>query len=180
MVSDWRQGSCAKLPNLRARPLPILVVSFVVAAAVTFALVPAASSVDLPKPACSLLSKSDASRILKSTVREEGGGAGGSICVFRGSSSSGLFVSDIPNTKKWLSATKSALSAAVVGKRHKVSIQGATGYYEQARLGVDGGAPTGSVFDVTHQGYLVAVGAVGVSNTRLAAQEALTTVLKKL
>jgi len=127
-----------------------------------------------------LLAKSDASQILKSTVREQGGGAGGSICVFRGSNNSKLIVSDIPNTKKWLSATKSAVSVGTAGKHHKVSIQGATAYYEQARLGVDGAGPRGIVFYVTHHGYLVAVGVVGVSNARLAAQGAITKVLKKL
>jgi len=162
----------------RVRPLPLLIVGFVVAAAVTFVLVPVASSVDSPKPACSLLAKSDAAQILKSTVREQGGR--GATCKFRGSKGSELIVADIPNTKKWLSATKNAVSFGVAGNRHKVSIQGATGYYEPKLLGVDGAGPIGVVFYVTYHGYFVGVGVVGVSNARLAAQEALTKVLKKL
>jgi len=161
----------------RLRHFSLLIVGFVVAAAITFVLVPpVASTVESPKPACSLLSKSDASKILKSTVREEGGQ--GSTCKFRGSKSSELVVSDVPNTKKWRSATKNAVSFDIAGSRHEVSIDGARGYYEPKRLDATG--PIGTVFYVTYHGYFMGLGVVGVSNTRLAAQGALIKVLKKL
>jgi hypothetical protein len=109
-------------------------------------------------------------------VKEQGGR--GFACKFEGSKGSQIIVSDVPNAQKWLAATKNAVSAGVAGRRHSVSIDGARGYYEPKRF--DTSASVGIAFYVTYHGYFIGIGADRVANPRLAAQQTLEKVLKKI
>lgn len=133
-----------------------------------------ADSAQGPKPACALLPKATATRVLNSMVKVQGGN--GYVCRYQGSNASQLVVSDVPNTQRWRSAIQDAVSVGDNGNRHNVSIRGARGYSVSKKYG----SSVGVAYYVVYRGYFVSVGVFGANNDKNAAKYALNKTISNL